>query len=394
MNLVIGATSLFGPLTGVGHYTLQLVRGLMKRSEIDSISLLAHGRLVPMAAALEVIDRFENAPENNQNTPESWLSKVRVAAAKNSLIVSLYDRVVPLMANYNMRHLGEQAIFHAPDFILPPFRGKKVVSILDLSTFNYPEFHPRARVNYINRQIESSVARADHIITISDYVKREIQERFSVPDDRISTTYLAPDEAYSPVDETAFRNDGRFPFLKYKHYFLSLGTIEPRKNLHRLLDAYEAYSNERGTNSLPLVVAGYRGWNSEDIHGRLNALGGQGQVHYLGYVDQASLPILVGGARALLFPSIYEGFGLPVVEAMRAGTAVLTSQDTAMSEIANDAALLVSPLETPSITTGLSEMDKSPEICKGLAEKGLRVSANLDWSRCLDSTLGVYSRLN
>ena len=221
-----------------------------------------------------------------------------------------------------------------------------MVSILDLSTYRYPEHHPEARVRFVNGHIERAVKSADHIVTISNFVKSEIMERFNVPESRITVTYLGADESFRPIPENLFNEQTRALGLAYKGYFLFTSSIEPRKNLDRLLDAYLAYRAGTKGHPLPLIVTGMPGWKSQHTHERLQKLQTEGAVRYLGYVDQRLLPILVAGARAVLYPSLYEGFGLPVLEAMQSGTATMTSRETSMAEISGDASLLVNAIDT------------------------------------------------
>lgn len=394
MNIVIGATTMFGPLTGVGHYTLQLTRALMQQEDIESLQLLVHGRLRPASAALPVIQQFE-APAGviSPAHKASWTYNYRRLLAKNASLATLYASTMQIVAASSLRRLDRNTLFHATDFRLPRFKGRKVASILDLSTLNMPQCHPPARVRAINRQIQHAIQHADHIITLTDFVKHEIQGRFDVPDERITTIYLAADETYRPVSEAEFSACVTGSRLQYKRYLLALGTIEPRKNLRRLLDAYELYYSRHGSSSLPLVVAGYRGWQSDDIHRRLRQLEERGLIYYLGYVPQSELPTLVAGACALVFPSLYEGFGLPVIEAFQAGTPVITSANTAMAEIARGAALLAAADDHEQLAQRMYELSSNPTLAAQLSNRGREVSRQYSWSRCVAATMQLYRSL-
>ena len=274
--------------------------------------------------------------------------------------------------------------------MLPDFPGRRVVSILDLSTYRYPEHHPEARVRFVNQHIEKSIKHADHIITISNLVKGEIVERFRYPEERITVTYLGADDSFRPLSENEFLEDSQTLKLVYKGYFLFVSSIEPRKNLDRLLNAYIAYRNSCSTEPLPLIVTGIPGWKSHNLHSRLKQLQTQSDVRYLGYVDQSLLPTLMAGARALLYPSLYEGFGLPVLEAMQSGTAVITSQETAMAEIGGDAVLQVDPQNTGAMAEAIASLASDEEAVNALSRKGTEQAKQFSWQRCAEQTLAAY----
>ena len=284
-------------------------------------------------------------------------------------------------------------VYHSPNYMLPIFPGRRIVSILDLSTYRYPEHHPNARVGFVNRHIESAIAAADHIITISNCVRTEIIERFNYPPQQITTTYLGANDSFRPLSETSFGDRTDLWDLPYKGYFLFVSSIEPRKNLERLLDAYLAYRLTAKESAMPLVVTGIRGWKSEKTHQRLQALLAEGAVKYLGYIGQDKLPALMAGARALLYPSLYEGFGLPVLEAMQSGTAVMTSENTAMSEYAGSSALLVNPLDIDAIADLIETLAKNDELLQKLEYSGIDAAKGFSWKRCADETLLAYQAL-
>jgi glycosyltransferase involved in cell wall biosynthesis len=392
MRVVIGANSLTGPLTGIGHYTLHLAQSLSRSGEIEELRLLSHGWLSPPAG--DGLPRAQRRDHGNGGADSPSLpGTLRVWAAKNRAMVSAYDALTAVVAAWSLRNYAPGDIFHSPDFQFAKFPGKKVVTIPDLSTLAYPEFHPPARVAYINRHIRRAVARADHIVTISDFVKREIHDRLGVALERITTIYPGVEGGFAPLPEAEFRRTNAVPAAQYGNYFLFVSTIEPRKNLGRLLEAYQRYLQSEGSGALPLIVAGLPGWHSDAIHRELARLQRTGKVHYAGYLERGALRTLIAGARALLFPSLYEGFGLPVVEAMRSGTAVLTSRDSAMSEIAGEAALLVSPHDTREMADNILRLHRDTALREALVAAGLRVGAGFCWEKCARETVALYRAL-
>jgi O-antigen biosynthesis alpha-1,3-mannosyltransferase len=393
MRLVMGGESLEGPLTGIGQYTYHLAKEMLANPNIEDFKFLAHGRLrepeILMAACSNRVSEV-NAPGNKPSIPNQLLGKARSIAAKSSLAVELYGRLIPRLERHSLRYYENSDLYHSPNYMLPEFPGKTVVSILDLSTYRYPEHHPEARVRFVNGHIERAVKSADHIVTISNFVKSEIMERFNVPESRITVTYLGADESFHPMPENLFGEQARTLGLAYKGYFLFTSSIEPRKNLDRLLDAYLAYREGTKDHPLPLIVTGMPGWKSQHTHERLQQLQSEGAIRYLGYVDQRVLPILVAGARAVLYPSLYEGFGLPVLEAMQCGTATMTSRDTSMAEICGDAALLINAIDTEEMTNAIASLANQPENITLLVSKGLENAKEFSWGRCANQTLRAY----
>ncbi|MEP4485948.1 MAG: glycosyltransferase family 1 protein [Halioglobus sp.] len=394
MRLVIGGDSLFGPPTGIGHYTSHLVENLVDRSEIEELKLLAYGVLITTAkAGINSEGNPPNKESGSDGKPSSLFGNIRGMAARNSLMIAAYEKAYAMMARWSLRQYGPNDVFHSPSFVLPPFPGRRVVTILDLSTIRFPEHHAASTVTFINNHIERAIKHADHILTISDFVREEIIDHFDYPEEKITTTYLGADESFRPISKAEFSSSSFSPELQFKQYFLSVSTIEPRKNLARLLDAYEVYQQQQGSNALPLILTGLAGWKSSDIHARLEALQSKGLVRYLGYVSQRELSTLFAGARALLFPSLYEGFGLPVVEAMKSGTAVITSQASAMAEIAGDAALYINPSDVSDIAAKIGELAKNHELENRLVSKCLERANVYSWARCADLTLNAYKNL-
>ena len=393
INVVIGANSLSGPLTGIGHYTINLIEGLSQISEIDEIRLLSHGCLsqpLQEGTSAPAISNMEDSHRQPPITGRSLLGALRVKAAGNRLIVNLYDAAISRVSAWSLRGFGSTDIFHSPDFQYATFPGKTVVTIPDLSTMTYPEFHPASRVGYINRHIRRAVSHADHIVAISDFVRGEIISRLKVEKERVTTIYPGVEPGFAPITEQAFVEARPISELRFNNYFLFVSTIEPRKNISRLLEAYERYIEAEGETRLPLVVVGFPGWNSSAVHHELQRLARCGHVMYPGYVSRDALRTLLAGARALLFPSLYEGFGLPVAEAMRSATAVLTSQDSAMAEISGGAALLVDPLDIEGLVNGISRLHHDEALLEKMVESGLIIGNRYSWERCARETLDLY----
>ena len=395
MRLVMGGESLEGPLTGIGQYTYHLAEQIGLSNAVDDFQFLIHGRLRAtdpiMANCRPSAEGFAGgAPSRGAMLA---LARLRSAAAQNRVLVYLYERLIPVLERWSLRDFGAGDIFHSPNYMLPDFPGRTAVTIHDLSTYRFPEHHPQARVGFVNSHIERALKGADHILTVSNTVRHEIIERFNYPEERITTTYEGANDAFRPMTETDFTNLAAALGLSYKRYFLFVASIEPRKNLERLLDAYLVYRATAGDTILPLIVSGIPGWNSTQTHQRLQQLEEEGAVRYLGYVAQHLLPGLIAGARALLYPSLYEGFGLPVLEAMQSGTAVLASENSAMSEVGGNAVALVDPLDIDQMADLTRRLACDDELVASLAARGLARSSHFSWKLCAEQTLNVYKSM-
>ena len=227
MRLVMGGESLEGPLTGIGHYTYNLASELLKRPEITDFKFQAHGRLLEPHNLMADHSGRKGHQHRNQisSLTNSTLGKLRAVAAKNTYAVAAYEWLMPHLEKRSLRHYRDDDVYHSPNSMLPMFPGKRVVSILDLSTYRFPEQHPEARVAFVNAHIQKSLESADLILTISNAVKNELIERFKYPKDRITVTYLGANTAFRPHSRSEFNSLGEHLKLSYKGYFLFVSSI-------------------------------------------------------------------------------------------------------------------------------------------------------------------------
>jgi glycosyltransferase involved in cell wall biosynthesis len=278
------------------------------------------------------------------------------------------------------------ALFHATHPLPVRVAGApNIVTIHDLVPLRLPHMTLDNK-RYVFRLIQHLVARADHIVTVSEYSRRDIMTLFNVPEHRITNTYQAvtvpPRALVRPDDEVADEITNLFE-LDPGNYYLFIGALEPKKNVSRLIDAYAASGSHR-----PLVVAGGAGWQNKGDLRRINdtrfsnfriaenTISRVKRVRRIPYLPSDQLVTLMRGARAVLFPSLFEGFGLPVLEAMTLGTPVLTSNVTSLPEIAGDAALLVDPFDVPAMAAAIRRLDNDADLLKELSNRG-RAQAGL-----------------
>ncbi|HWB83411.1 MAG TPA: glycosyltransferase family 1 protein [Bryobacteraceae bacterium] len=277
-------------------------------------------------------------------------------------------------------------IFHVSKLLNPPARCRVTATLHDATCWRFPEFHTAANVKAERHFAARILQRAAGVIAVSEHTREDGVNVIGLNPDRIQVIYPGIPEHYFHVD-AAQAQDVRQHYDLSRDYILYVGTIEPRKNLARLLDAYEALPTSL-LDQYSMVIAGLSGWASEEVVRRIEAR--PRGVRYLGYVPEASMPGLFAGATVLAYPSIYEGFGFPVAQAMAAGTPVLTSYGSSLSEIAGEAAELVNPLSPAEITAGLERLLTSPSRRTELSAAGRVRAARFRWECCARHSLQFF----
>lgn len=298
---------------------------------------------------------------------------------------------VPLRA----RNCGAD-LLHIPGFA-PPVRKScpVVVTVHDLIGVLFPNQRGTASRLYWGQWLPWAVSRADHIIADSMHTLRDIKAILKFPEDRIHVIPPSGHENFRPVHDPDELGAIREVYGIHEHYFLFVGTLEPRKNLERVIEAFSCFLAKSGDfGRYQLVLAGSREFARGDIYRRLLGNHGfqEGAIVSTGYVPEQQLNALYGGARALVFPSLYEGFGMPVLEAMGAGIPVITSKTTSLPEVAGDAALLVDPESTGEITDAMTQVASDDTLCRTLVEKGRIRIREFSWTRTARETIEVYRK--
>jgi alpha-1,3-rhamnosyl/mannosyltransferase len=303
----------------------------------------------------------------------------------------MYWAVYPRLQAWRLRGL-EDYVFHSPNFFLPPFGGRSVVTFHDLSVYFQAHTHPPERVRFMRLQIDLALQRASVIITDSEFTRQEIIDYFGWPKDSIYVVPLACGPEFCPRTAQQLVEPLRRYGLEPGGYVLFTGTIEPRKNLLTLLEAYSRLPRSL-RQSVSLVLCGHRGWMSDTIHRRMQRAASEGWLKYLGYVAQEDLPGLMAGARLFVYPSYYEGFGLPVLEAMACAVPVVCSNAASLPEVAGDVPLYHHPDDVPGLTEQLRKGLEDEDWRKRAAELGRSRSRSYSWTRTAEMTLQVYHRV-
>jgi radical SAM superfamily enzyme YgiQ (UPF0313 family)/glycosyltransferase involved in cell wall biosynthesis len=361
-------------------YALEFTSSFGGTEGADAAGLLVTGTAELL---LTVVDDRE--PELERSLPPG----VTIATAGQSLLRAVWMQT---LAPRLIRKSGAD-IAHFTNGIIPwRLPVPAVVTIHDVSLALYPHTHPLRRL-LINRPLMRRAARyAAAIITVSHSAKRDIVQVYGVDPDRVHVVHNAAGPTFQPVTEPSRLDDVRRRYQLPERFFLYVGAIEPRKNLPRLLEAFAA---RKRAGALPhaLVCVGPYGWLSDDLGSRIEALGIQRDVHFTGYVPLDDLPVFYSLADVSVFLSLYEGFGLPALEAMACGTPVLVGRSAALLEVAGDAVEVVEPRDVDAIGDALVALASDGGRRKELARRGRLRAAEFSWDRAARETLAVYAHV-
>jgi glycosyltransferase involved in cell wall biosynthesis len=292
--------------------------------------------------------------------------------------------------------LAKEVLINPPDVLFIPAHTiplirrpglKTVVTVHDLGAEYLPQYHKFPQKLYLNRTTEYVAKYATHLIAVSQATKDALIQRLHVSPERITVVYESWDRSIFHLPSEGELNQVRGEYRLEKPYILFLGTIQPRKNLERLIEAFS-----RARIKEDLVLAGKSGWMNEPIYMAARKLGVGARVKFLGHVPNKYLSALYGGSSAFIFPSLYEGFGIPVLEAMACGAVVLTSSTTSLPEVGGDAALYVDPENTRSIKNGIEEILSNGILRHQLLSKGKLQVQKFSWERAAKETLDVLRK--
>jgi glycosyltransferase involved in cell wall biosynthesis len=282
-------------------------------------------------------------------------------------------------------------VYHAQFLIPPGVRCRTVTTIFDIAFEHYPEFFPWYQRTWSKRLIRSSAQRADHIITSSEHSRQDLIKTYQIDPDRITVTPLAPRDSFYPRPKNEARKKIAFRYGIASEFVLYVGRLQGRKNLVRLIDAF-AEAHGAGVPH-KLVLAGGADSLFEPVMDRVRSRRLSEQVLLPGYIDEEDLPWLYSAADAFVYPSLYEGFGLPVLEAMACGVPVLTATGSALQEVAEGAAVLFDPKNVRSISRALIDVLTNENRRSELAKSGLERSAQYSYRATARSTVAVYEKV-
>ena len=374
MKIAVNATPLLFPLTGIGKYLFHLMEALeASQAEIEPCYFYGY--------------RWDSALRTSRSpgiTPEI-----------KKLVMGMLPRPYQFRRVLENRAFGRGVkrlkpdLYHEPNFLPLDFDGPTVITIHDLSCFCYPETHPAYRVEAMRRHLPEAVERAARIVTDSLFVKEEVSAYFGIAAEKIVSIPLGVSPIFHRREAQETRSTLSQWQLQHGQYLLAVGTLEPRKNLGQVLNAYKMLP-ERLTRDYPLVVVGMNGWKNKELAPELARLAQSGQVKLLGYVSDSDLAMLYAGAAMLVYPSLYEGFGLPPLEAMASGIPVITSGRASLPEVVGDAGFSIHPEDVEGLADAMLELLQDPLERRRLADAGWHRSRLFSWERCAVETAAVY----
>lgn len=379
LRVAINATPLLAPRTGIGNYIAELGAALDER-DVDVHSFYGF--------------RWQHAPPRSMGSP-----------VRTELVRRVRDHVKPFVPFARQLRMLQQRvafgrglrrhridIYHEPNYVPIRYDVPVVITVHDLSWLRFPDAHPPDRIGWLNRGLPRAIERAAHILVDSEFVRQEVVQTFGVATDRVHVAHLGVSEDFRPRTAQETASTLQRAALSHGSYVLTIGTIEPRKNLQHVLHAY-ARLPVSVQESFPLVVGGARGWGSADLEHELDLLTRRGNVRFLGAVAHEDLVNLYAGAALFVFPSLYEGFGLPPLEAMACGAPVLASNRGSLPEVIGDAGEMLDPAN-PETTAHLMEgLLGAPAQRHDLARRGIVRAARFTWTACAQQTAAVYHRV-
>jgi alpha-1,3-rhamnosyl/mannosyltransferase len=369
VKILFDVSSVTSPLTGIGRYAMELARRLPQQEGVEQVLFLDSGRV------LSGLDPEAARPQPREGALRPLLRRL----LPYQFALRPYRRLRANQLADRLRAYSDH-IFFSPNFTLPPVSGPRVATLHDLSVYHFPEFHPRDRVNFLRDQIAHSVDVADRLVTDSEFVRSELLELFSLSEERVAAIPLGVESSYRPRGEAELSESMRRFGLRAGRYLLSVGTIEPRKNLDRLLRAFLGL-DEAVRRDYPLVIVGGYGWGSESLLNDIRQAGSRGEVIYLDYVPEQQLPYLYAGAALFCYFSLYEGFGLPVLEAMSSGVPVVCSASSALPELCPDERATADPRDVQAIATVINRALEDPEWCQRAGQLGRSRSLAYRWDQ-------------
>jgi glycosyltransferase involved in cell wall biosynthesis len=349
-------------LSGIGRYCWELAQRLPHENDIENV-------------------QYRRGDQWVTNLPEL----LELGASQSKRLPKILRGLTRVLDKSRLR----KSIIHGPNYFLPAEADSGVITVHDLSVFNFPETHPVARIRHFEENFQSSIDRAAMIITDSEAVRQELIGFRGVGADRICTISLGFDSQFRqyPQGEVDFLL--RQYQLQYGKYGLCVSTLEPRKKISELLLAWRMLKPEvRDQN--PLVIIGPKGWLNDNLNSQIDRGKNEGWLRNLGYVPEEHLPLIYGGAALFVYPSIYEGFGLPPLEAMASGVPVIVADQACAREICGNAAIYINPNDNLAFINAIYNGLVDTDWREAAVEKGLQRSGNYSWEKCVSETVKLY----
>lgn len=375
MKIFVEAHTILKNRSGVGWFTHGMVRGIQSKvGPADTINLLTHPQ-----EPMDIADLLTNS--NTIDRPIDWLPGRLYHAFKHRNIMPPVDLVYG------------KGLYIFPNFIRWPLaHSPSVIVVHDLSMFDCPQYSSPQNLAFMTRHLGRSVEKADLIVAVSENSKRTLCDHFSIDPQKVIVTHLAAEPTlYYPRNEKAIATvKGKYGI--FGKYMLFVSTLEPRKNVAGLVQAYRQLPAKL-KKEYSLVLVGGRGWRDDSIRSAIQEARIAGdRVVLPGYVATEDLPALYSGAESFVFPSHYEGFGLPILEAMSCGTPVITADNSSLPEAAGQAALYVDSNNVDQLTESMKKLLTDPDLQATLRKKGVAQARKFSWENCADRLLEAIKK--
>ena len=377
MQIGIDVTAALTQGGGIGRYTRELVQALAAVDTQNSYRLFSARPPVNLPVP-EPLPKSPNFSYQPAPLDERWLYRL------------WYRLRLPLPVQWVTGHLD---LFHSPDFVLPPVNGRipTLLTVHDLSFVHFPHVFPERLVSYLNQVVPWSIGRATHILADSEATRQDLLTIWQVPPEKVTVLYSGVHERFRPVEDVGVITAVRQKYqLQDWPYILSVGTLQPRKNYQMLIRAFAPLADKVPHH---LVISGGKGWLYDEMLAEVARQGLTDRVHFIGFVDDADLPTLYSAADLFVFPSLYEGFGLPLLEAMGCGTAVLTSNSSSLPEVAGMAAQQLSPQDEAAWTKTIHNLLLDDDFRHQLVQAGLVQAQQFSWHDSAQKLLKIYQQL-
>ncbi len=377
MRIGIDYTAAVRQRAGIGRYTRNLVRALADVDSANSYALFAAtGRVVPGDSGPWPANfRLRRLPISDRWMHVLW-QRLRLPVRIQLLI-------------------GQLDLFHSPDFVLPPVgRTPALVTVHDLSFLRFPECFVPGFADYLRGAVSRAVARAACVIADSSNTRNDLIELMGVEQSRVIVIYPGVEARFRPVLDRSNLDRVRHTYGLPSRFVLGLGTLQPRKNFSALVEAFRrlllADAADGGSRELGLVLAGEKGWMFDEIGLAVKNTGFEDRIQFVGFVNDDDLPALYSLASAFAFPSLYEGFGLPILEAMACGTPVVAANNSSLPEVVGEAGLMVDARDTEGLASALSAVLNDGNLRAQLVDAGRRQASQFAWGRAASELLTVY----
>jgi alpha-1,3-rhamnosyl/mannosyltransferase len=387
MRVVVNQIASLGQKTGIGHYTTELVRCMRQQCAKDAIEEYPTGWLRRAGRTFKRARPYlePSVHKSEISSPRSQISELLLGQIRHWGRSWAANRFRAACAR------NAYDLYHEPNFIPFECSCPTVITLHDLSVLLHPEWHPADRVAYFVKNFQKGLSLATHFLAISEFGRQEITRTLGISPERVSRTYMGIRRGLGPLPRhevaQVLANLG-LP----SQYLLYLGTIEPRKNVLRLMRSYCSLP-QRLRSEWPLLLVGGWGWNTQESAEYFSTFARHRGVMHVGYIKDRYLPAVFNGARALIYPSLYEGFGLPPLEMMACGGAVIASTAGALVETIGRQAHLVEPDDEPGWNSAMTRVIEDKDWWFSLRHNASQVAAPFTWEACAADTLAIYRRV-